>query len=50
MLAALARPGPLVALLIVGTAARELGQIIYAITNVSLRQRVCPERILVVRL
>lgn len=46
LLGALARPGPLVALLIVGTAAGELGQIIYAITNVSLRQRLCPERLL----
>lgn len=35
-----------VALIVVGMAAGELGQIIYSITNVSLRQRVCPERML----
>lgn len=46
LLGALAQPGPLVALLIVGTAAGELGQIIYAITSVSLRQHLCPERML----
>lgn len=46
MLSALAQPGWPVLLLVIGTAAGELGQIIYAITNVSLRQRLCPERML----
>lgn len=46
MLSPLARPGWAVALLVVGTAAGELGQIVYAVTNVSLRQRLCPERML----
>jgi MFS family permease len=41
-----ARPGWWVILLVTGTAAGELGQIVYAITQVSLRQRLCPERIL----
>lgn len=34
------------ALIVVGMAAGDLGQIIHSITNVSLRQRVCPERTL----
>ncbi len=42
----LARPGWGVLLLIVGTVAGELGQIVYAITSVSLRQRVCPDHLL----
>jgi MFS family permease len=42
----LARPGWSVALLVVSIAAGELGQIVYAITNVSLRQRLCPPHIL----
>ncbi|TDE52790.1 MFS transporter [Nonomuraea mesophila] len=46
MLGPLAQPGWAVTLLVLGTAAGELGQIVYAITNVSLRQRMCPERML----
>jgi MFS family permease len=46
LLVPLARPGWLVALLVVGTAAGELGQIVYAITNVTLRQRLVPPHIL----
>ncbi len=42
----LAQPGWLVGLLIAGAAAGELGQIIYAVTNVSLRQRLCPDGML----
>ena len=42
----LAQPGPLVVLLVLGSAVGELGQIVYAITNVSLRQRYCPEGML----
>ena len=33
-------------LVIIGAAAGELGQIVYAIANVSLRQRFCPDRML----
>ncbi|AQZ64800.1 major facilitator superfamily MFS_1 [[Actinomadura] parvosata subsp. kistnae] len=46
MLSPLAGRGWGVGLLVVGTAAGELGQIVYAVTNVSLRQRLCPERML----
>ena len=46
LLGAFAQPGPLVALLVVGTLAGEAGQIVYAITSVSLRQRICPPRVL----
>ena len=46
LLVPLAQPGWSVALLILGMAAGEFGQIIYAITNVSLRQRLCPENLL----
>ncbi len=46
LLGPLAQPGGLAGLIVLGTAAGELGQIIYAITNVSLRQRLCPERML----
>jgi MFS family permease len=46
MLGPFAQPGPLVALIVVSIAAGEFGQIIYAITNVSLRQRLCPDRML----
>jgi MFS family permease len=46
MLTPLARPGLLVTLLVVGMAAGELGQIVYAITNVSLRQKLCPPYLL----
>ncbi|WP_202797087.1 MFS transporter [Kribbella flavida] len=35
-----------VALVLVGSATGELGQIIYAITSVSLRQRLCPDELL----
>jgi MFS family permease len=43
---ALAQPGWLVVLIVLGIAAGELGQITYAITSVSLRQRICPDRML----
>lgn len=46
LVAALAQPGWGVALLVVGTAVGELVQIVYAIANVSLRQRLCPDRML----
>lgn len=46
MIGALAQPGPLIVLVIVGIAIGELGQIVYAITNVSLRQRSTPDRML----
>ncbi|MEV0162352.1 putative MFS family arabinose efflux permease [Nonomuraea fuscirosea] len=46
LLGPLARPGWQVSLLVVATAAGELGQIVYAITNVTLRQRLCPAHLL----
>jgi MFS family permease len=46
LLGVLAQPGWGVLLLLLGIAAGELGQIVYAITSVSLRQQVCPERLL----
>jgi MFS family permease len=46
LLTPLARPGWWLVLVVVGTAAGEFGQIVYAITNVSLRQRLCPDRML----
>ncbi|MFC0678406.1 MFS transporter [Lysobacter korlensis] len=46
ILAPLAQPGWGVVLLIVSIAAAEFGQIVYAITNVSLRQRLTPDRML----
>jgi MFS family permease len=46
VLGVLAQPGWSVVLVVIGTAVGELGQIVYAITNVSLRQRACPERLL----
>ena len=46
VLGALAQPGWGVVLLVAGTVAGELGQIVYAITSVSLRQRVCPDHLL----
>lgn len=46
LLGPFARPGWPVVLLVLGAAAGELGQIVYAVTNVSLRQRLCPERML----
>jgi predicted MFS family arabinose efflux permease len=46
LLTPLTQPGWSVTLLMVGVAAGELGQIVYAITNVSLRQRLCPSHLL----
>jgi MFS family permease len=46
LLSPLAQRGWLAVLLVVGMAAGEFGQIIYAITNVTLRQRLCPPEIL----
>jgi MFS family permease len=46
LLSPLAQPGPLVALVVIGTAVGEFGQIIYAFSNVSLRQRLCPDELL----
>jgi len=46
LLSPLAQPGPLVVLVVIGTAVGEFGQIIYAISNVSLRQRLCPDELL----
>lgn len=46
ILGPLAQRGWWVTLVVVGTAAGELGQIVYAITNVSLRQRLCPDDVL----
>lgn len=46
LLGACATPGWGVLLLVFGTAAGEFGQIVYAITNVSLRQRLCPDHLL----
>jgi predicted MFS family arabinose efflux permease len=46
LLGVLAQPGRLVLLVVAGSAAGEFGQIIYAITGVSVRQRLCPDRML----
>lgn len=46
LLGPLAQPGRLVLLLVISAAASELGQIVYAITTVTLRQRICPEHLL----
>ncbi|WP_233712512.1 MFS transporter [Kribbella turkmenica] len=46
VLGPLAQPGWLVLLLVLGAAVGELGQIVYAITSVTLRQRIVPERLL----
>ena len=46
LLTPLAQPGWGVLLVVAGVAAGEFGQIIYSITNVSLRQRLCPDRML----
>ncbi|ANF32061.1 MFS transporter [Leifsonia xyli] len=46
LLGAFAQPGWWTLLIVLGIAAGELGQIVYAITQVSLRQQVCPDRIL----
>jgi MFS family permease len=43
---ALAQPGWWTLLVVLGIAAGEFGQIVYAITQVSIRQQVCPDRIL----
>jgi MFS family permease len=42
----LAQPGWSSALLVVGAAFGAAGQLVYAITNVSLRQRLCPDHLL----
>jgi MFS family permease len=46
ILAPLAQPGWGVALLILSIAAAEFGQIVYSVTNVSLRQRLTPDLML----
>lgn len=46
LIGALAQPGPLVVLVVLGMAIGEFGQIVYAISNVSLRQRFTPDRML----
>ncbi|WP_035812440.1 MFS transporter [Jiangella gansuensis] len=47
LLLPLAHPGwTAVAFTVAGMAAGELGQIVYAITSLSLRQRLCPDRLL----
>ena len=46
VLGPLAHPGSGLVLLVIGIVAGELGQIVYAITSVSLRQRVCPDHLL----
>jgi predicted MFS family arabinose efflux permease len=45
LLGVLAQPGWGVLLLLLGIAAGEFGQIVYAITSVSLRQQVCPDEL-----
>ena len=45
-LTAFATPGPLVALVVIATMAGEFGQIVYAVTSVSVRQRICPPALL----
>lgn len=46
LLAPLAKPGWAVLLVVLGTSAGEFGQIVYAITSLSLRQRLCPSNLL----
>ncbi|HLL63810.1 MAG TPA: MFS transporter, partial [Propionibacteriaceae bacterium] len=46
VLGVLAQPGWGLILLVVGMVAGELGQIVYAITSVSLRQHLCPDNFL----
>lgn len=46
LLGTLAQPGWAVLLSVVGIAAGELGQVVYAITSLSLRQRLCPDHLL----
>lgn len=45
-LIAFASPGPLVALVVIAIVAGEFGQIVYSVTSVSLRQRICPPELL----
>ncbi|WP_323959893.1 MFS transporter [Arthrobacter sp. JZ12] len=46
LLTPLAQPGWWVLLLLAGLAVGELGQIVYAVSNVSLRQQLCPDHLL----
>jgi MFS family permease len=46
LLGAFAQPGPLVSLVVISTLLSEVGQIVYAITSVSIRQRLCPPQLL----
>ena len=46
LLGAFAQPGWWTLLIVVGIAAGEFGQIVYAITQLSVRQQVCPDRML----
>lgn len=46
LLGAFAQPGWWTLLIVAGIAAGEFGQIVYAITQVSVRQQLCPDRLL----
>ncbi|RDV43570.1 MFS transporter [Leifsonia sp. ku-ls] len=46
LLGAFAQPGWWTLLIVAGIAAGEFGQIVYAITQVSVRQQICPDRVL----
>lgn len=46
LLGAFAQPGWRTLLIVAGIAAGEFGQIVYAITQVSVRQQICPDRVL----
>lgn len=46
LLGAFAQPGWWTLLIVLGIAAAEFGQIVYAITQVSVRQQICPDRVL----
>jgi len=46
LLAPFARPGWSVLLVVVGTSVGEFGQIVYAISSLSLRQHLCPAGLL----
>ncbi|PZG21102.1 MFS transporter [Nonomuraea aridisoli] len=46
LLGPLAQPGWGIIVFLIGAAAGELGQIVYAVTNVTLRQRLCPGHLL----
>ncbi|WP_285114928.1 MFS transporter [Leifsonia sp. fls2-241-R2A-40a] len=46
LLGAFAQPGWWTLLIVLGIAAGEFGQIVYAITQVSVRQQLCPDRVL----